>query len=142
MQRNVRTKMKESQAKIWIRTGLLIIFGSIFGMYLSRDISSGNFQWWLGLFVFFICLPIGYYMRMLVPMQFHPEWGTVTLSFDKLYFAIIWLLVIAKFILGRIPSMVLGADLSMCIILGLMAGRLSGICLRVHSLKQGSSTVA
>lgn len=59
----------------------------------------------------------------------------VALSFDRIYFVLVWLLVIAKFILGRIPGMNLVADIIMCLILGIMSGRLGGIGLRVRGLK-------
>jgi undecaprenyl pyrophosphate phosphatase UppP len=131
---SLREKMKQSRAKIWIRTGLLTIFSVIFGMYLVRDISSGIFRWEWGLAVFVLCFPVGMWMSRLVPMQAQSA-EIVTLSFDRIYFVLIWLLVIAKFILGRIPGMNLAADIIMCSILGIMSGRPGGIGLRVRSLK-------
>ena len=131
---SLREKMKQSRAKIWIRTGLLTIFSVIFGMYLVRDVSSGVFRWEWGLAVFVLCIPAGMWMSRLVPMQAHSA-EIVTLSFDRIYFVLIWLLVIAKFILGRIPGMNLAADIIMCAILGIMSGRLGGIGLRVRGLK-------
>jgi undecaprenyl pyrophosphate phosphatase UppP len=101
---SLREKMKQSRAKIWIRTGLLTIFSVIFGMYLVRDVSSGVFRWEWGLAVFVLCFPLGMWMSRLVPMQAQSA-EIVTLSFDRIYFLLIWLLVIAKFILGRIPGM-------------------------------------
>lgn len=75
------------------------------------------------------------WMSRLVPMQAYSA-EIVTLSFDRIYFMLIWLLVIAKFILGRIPGMNLAADVIMCTILGVMSGRLGGIGLRVRGLKK------
>lgn len=48
----LREKIKQSRAKIWIRTGLLTIFSVLFGAYLVRDVSSGVFRWEWGLAVF------------------------------------------------------------------------------------------
>jgi hypothetical protein len=59
----------------------------------------------------------------------------ITMSFDRIYFGVILLLVIFKAVAGRLPGMAVWADLAMCVILGLMIGRLSGICLRVRDLK-------
>ena len=131
---SLRGQMKYSRAKIWIRTGLLTIFSIIFGIYLMHDISAGFFRWEWGLAVFAICFPFGMWMSQLVPMQAQSA-ELVTLSFDRIYFILIWMLVIAKFILGHIPGMNLAADIIMCSILGIMSGRLSGICLRVSGLK-------
>lgn len=131
---SLRGQMKYSRAKIWIRTGLLTIFSIIFGIYLMRDISAGFFRWEWGLAIFAICFPLGMWMSRLVPMQTLSA-ELVTLSFDRIYFVLIWLLVIAKFILGHIPGMNFAADIIMCSILGIMSGRLSGICLRVSGLK-------
>ena len=74
-------------------------------------------------------------MSRLVPMQVHAAARRITMSFDRVYFALIWLLVIAKLVVGRVPGLGVWADVLMCVILGLMIGRLSGICLRVRSLK-------
>ena len=127
--------MKTSRAKIWIRTAILAVFGTLFGIYLFRDISAGEFQWYWALAVFAVLLPVGYWMRRLVPMQVHLSEKQVTLSFDKIYFILIWVLVIGKAITGQVFHLVAPSDALMCIILGLMFGRLSGICLRVRSLK-------
>jgi hypothetical protein len=59
----------------------------------------------------------------------------ITFSFDRVYFALILTLVIAQAVTGKLPGMAVWADGLMCVILGLMVGRLSGICLRVRSLK-------
>jgi hypothetical protein len=131
---SLRGQMKYSRAKIWIRTGLLTIFSILFGTYLVRDISAGSFRWEWGLAIFAISFAFGMWMSRLVPMQALSA-ELVSLSFDRIYFVLIWLLVIAKFILGHIPGMNFAADIIMCSILGIMSGRLSGICLRVSGLK-------
>ena len=134
--------MKRSRAKIWIRTALLAVFGTLFGMYLYRDINGGAFQWYWAVAIFIALLPIGFWMRNIVPMQVHPESKSVTLSFDKIYFILIWVLVIAKALTGQVFHLIAPSDILMCIILGLMSGRLSGICLRVRRLKVQNGFVA
>jgi len=126
---------KRSPAKIWIRTGILAVFGTLFGIVLYHDIVSGAFRWQWGLPVFLICLPLGFWMRKLVPMQVHPASRHVTLSFDRVYFALILLLVAVKTVVGNLLHATVLADVIVCVILGLMTGRLSGICVRVHDLK-------
>ena len=127
---------KRSKAKIWLRTGILAIFATIFGISLYRDIAAGNFMWLVGLGVFLVCLPIGFAMRKIVPMQVHLGPQAITMSFDKIYFALILILVIGKAVTGKLLHQVMWSDVLICAILGLMVGRLSGICLRVHGLKQ------
>jgi len=127
--------MKRSRAKLWIRTGILAVFGTLFAFLLYRDVASGVFHWSWALMAFLPCLVIGFFMRALVPMQVHPASQHITMSFDRIYFGVIWLLVIFKAFAGRAPGMAVWADLAMCVILGLMIGRLSGICLRVRDLK-------
>jgi hypothetical protein len=127
--------VKQSRAKIWIRTGLLAIFGTLFTFQLYESITDGYFHWSWALLVFGLCLPVGFAMRNLVPMQVHLEHRVITLSLDKIYFILIWVLVIAKFIAYDAFSAYMISDILMCTILGLMAGRLSGICLRVNHLK-------
>ena len=68
-------------------------------------------------------------------MQVHPTVRAITLSLDKTYLALIWILVIAKIIAGQISSLVVVADVIMCVILGLMSGRLGRIGIRVRRLK-------
>ena len=126
---------KRSRTKIWIRTGILAVFGTLFGMALCHDIESGAFHWQWGLPVFLICVPLGFWMRKLVPMQVYPASRHVTLSFDRVYFALIVFLVIVKAVVGNMLQATVLADVIMCVILGLMIGRLSGICVRVHDLK-------
>ena len=127
---------RQSRAKLWIRTVILGVFGTLFGLALYREIGAGVFRWSWGLMVFLPSLAIGFWMRRLVPMQVHLSSRCITLSFDRIYFSLILFLVIAKAVAGRIPFMSLESDIIICLILGLMIGRLSGICLRVHSLKK------
>jgi len=68
-------------------------------------------------------------------MKADPELRAVTLSLDHVYLFLIWLLVIAKLIIGHIPAFSPEADFIMCSILGIMFGRLGGIGLRVRQLK-------
>jgi hypothetical protein len=128
--------LKRSRAKLWIRTGILAVFGTLFGLALSRDIDAGVFRWTWGLAVFLPFLAVGFWMRKLVPMRVHLSSRCVTISFDRVYFSIIFLLVIAKAVAGRVPFMALWSDIIMCVILGLMIGRISGIGLRVRKLKK------
>jgi polyferredoxin len=128
-------KFKQSKTKIWMRIGILIIFLSIFGWSLYHDILSEIFHlsW-----VFVILLPflgVGLWMSRLVPMQVHHAYQVITISFDRLYFGLILFLVILKDITGHFLKISTMSDLIMCIILGLMIGRLSGICFRVNYLK-------
>ncbi len=127
--------LKQSRAKLWIRTGILAVFGTLFGLALYRDLASGKFHWPWILLTFLPCLAIGFWMSRLVPIQVHTAFQCVTLSFDFMYFFLILFLVVAKVITTRVKGMTFWADEIMCVILGLMIGRLSGICLRVHDLK-------
>jgi heme/copper-type cytochrome/quinol oxidase subunit 4 len=127
---------KQSRAKLWIRTGILVVFGTLFGLALYRDITSGGFRWSWGLMVFLPSLAVGFWMRRWVPMHVHLSSRCITLSFDRIYFSLIFFLVLGKAVAGRVQFMALWSDIIMCVILGLMMGRLSGICLRVHSLKK------
>lgn len=127
--------LKQSRAKLWIRTGILAVFGTLFGLALHRDLMSGKFHWPWVLLSFLPCLAIGFWMSRLVPMQVHTTFQCVTLSFDYIYFSLILFLVAAKVIATKVEGTIFWADIIMCVILGLMIGRLSGICLRVHDLK-------
>jgi hypothetical protein len=127
--------LKQSRAKLWIRSAILLIFGTIFTIALYRDISLGNFNYFWALLVFLPCLVIGFWLRRLVPMQVHIASKFITFSFDKIYFSLILVLVITKVISERIPGLTFWDDVIMCVILGLMIGRLCGICLRVRKLK-------
>lgn len=131
----LRGEMKKSRFKIWLRAGLFVQFCGIFSFYLFRDISNGYFGWGWALLVIALCVPFGFFMSRLVPMQADVEAKAVTLSLDRIYLVLIWLLVIAKLITGYIPTLVFIADISMCIILGIMSGRLGGIGIRVRRLK-------
>lgn len=127
---------KQSRAKLWIRTGILAVFGTLFGLALFRDISAGVFRWTWGLMAFLPSLAVGYWLKRWVPMQVHVATRCITLSFDRIYFSLILILVIARAVAGRVHFMGLWSDIIMCVILGLMIGRLSGICLRVRNLKR------
>jgi hypothetical protein len=127
--------MKESRGKIWIRTGLLAIFGTLFGLSLYKDLQDGIFSWQMGVIALLPCLAIGFWMSRLVPMHLHPERKAITFSLDKIYFVLIWVLVIAKLLTGRFLGLPVWSDILIVVILGLMSGRLSGICLRVRRLK-------
>ena len=131
--------IKQSSGKIWIRTGLLAIFGTMFGIQIIHNVAEGYFHWSWALLVLAICLPIGFMMRKLVPMQVHLDHKVITLTLDKVYFVTIWVLVIAKFAGYYAFTAYFVSDLLMCIILGLLAGRLSGICLRISRLKAAHS---
>jgi len=128
--------MKQSRAKLWIRTFILLIFGTLFFLALRRDVANGLFRWSWGLFCFLPCLGVGFWMRRLVPMQVHIASRCITFSFDRIYFSIILFLVILKVIAGHTPVIAVVADIVMCVILGLMIGRISGICIRVRDLKK------
>ena len=127
---------KRSKAKIWLRTGILAIFAVIFGISLYHDISTQRFLWYWGLITYLICFPIGFAMRNLVPMQVHLTSKHITMSFDKIYFAVILALVIGKLVAGRFFGLTVLADVIICAILGLMTGRLGGIGVRVRGLKR------
>ncbi len=127
--------IKQSRAKILVRIVILAVFGTIFGMALYRDVSSGIFHWLWGGVTILLSSAIGFMMSRLVPMQVHRAYHCITLSFDRIYFTIILLLVIAKVITGQILGMIIWTDIIMCIILGLMSGRIIGICFQVHQLK-------
>lgn len=133
--KSLRGEMKKSKFKIWLRAFLFVQFSAIFSVYFFRDIGHGYFSWGrvaLGIGAF---IPVGFLMSLIVPMQADVEFRAVTLSLDRVYLFLIWLLVIAKFILGRIPPLIPAADFIMCAIIGVMFGRLSGIGLRVRQLK-------
>lgn len=126
--------VKHSRAKILIRTGLLMVFSILFGIPLYRDIHAGVFYGALALGILLAAILIGYQMRHLVPMRV-VEPGAIALSLDKVYFVLIWVLVIVKFVSAKVFGLTFLPDVLMCSILGIMSGRLSGICLRVHALK-------
>jgi len=133
--RTLRGEMKKSRYKIWLRAFLLMQFSAIFGYYLFLDIKAGNFNWGSVALLITLCLPVGFLMSRLVPMRVNVEAHAVTLAVDKFYLLLIWILVIAKLVTGYIPHFHVIADVIMCAILGIMAGRLGGIGLCVRQLK-------
>ena len=133
--KSLRGEMKKSRFKIWLRAFLLVQFSALFSFYFFRDIANGYYTW-KSVFVVFACfVPAGFLLSRIVPMKADVELRAVTLSLDRVYLFLIWFLVIAKLILGNIPSLVFLADIIMCAILGIMFGRLGGIGLRVRQLK-------
>ena len=130
-----RGEMKKSRFKIWLRAFLFVQFSAIFGFYFWRDISAGHFHWEWALLIYLLCLPLGFLMSRLVPMRADTQSRAVLLSLDRIYLVLIWVLVIAKLITGQIPNLIFVADICMAVILGIMSGRLGGICLRVRRLK-------
>lgn len=132
---SLRTKMKKSRFKIWLRAFLFFQFSLLFSVYFIRDIGHGYFKWeWVGL-VFAAFVPVGFLMSLIVPMKADTQLRAVTFSLDRLYLFLIWFLVVAKLIIGRIPPFTPEADFIMAAILGIMFGRLGGIGLRVRRLK-------
>lgn len=133
--RSLRGEMKKSRFKIWMRAFLFIQFSAIFSFYFLRDIANGYFRWEWVAFLFALFIPMGLLLSLNVPMRADLELRAVTLSLDHVYLFIIWFLVIAKLIIGRMPPFTPEADFIMCAILGIMFGRLGGIGLRVRYLK-------
>ena len=131
----MRGELKKSRYKIWLRAFLLFQFSVMFALYFFRDIANGYFKWeWVAL----VCasfIPVGFLLSLIVPMKADENLHAVTLSLDKVYLFLIWFLVIAKLIIGRIPAFTPEADFIMSAILGIMFGRLGGIGLRVRLLK-------
>lgn len=137
-----RGEMKKSRFKIWLRTFLFVQFSAIFGVYFVRDIAAGHFHWeWVGL-IYMVCFPVGLWMSRIVPMRADSETRAVLLSLDLVYLILIWVLVIAKLVASLFPAWVFLADICMAVILGIMSGRLGGICLRVRQLKVAAGFVA
>jgi hypothetical protein len=130
-----RGEMKKSRFKIWLRAFLFVLFSGIFILYFFRDIGNGYFSWGRVALLFTLFIPVGFLLSLIVPMKADTELGAVTLSLDRVYLFLIWLLVIAKLIAGRIPPLIPTADFIMCAIMGIMFGRLGGIGLRVRQLK-------
>jgi hypothetical protein len=133
--RSFRGEMKKSRFKIWLRAFLFIQFSAMFCFYFFRDIANGYFFWEWVAFLFGLFIPVGFLMSLIVPMKADLELRAVTLSLDRVYLFLIWILVVAKLILGHIPPFTPEADFIMCVILGIMFGRLGGIGLRVRQLK-------
>jgi hypothetical protein len=133
--KSFRGEMKKSRFKIWLRAFLFLQFSAMFSLYFFRDIENEYFSWeWVAL-LFTLFIPVGFLMSLIVPMKADLELRAVTLSLDRIYLFLIWLLVIAKLIIGRIPPFTPEADFIMCAIMGIMFGRLGGIGLRVRHLK-------
>ncbi|MBC8331711.1 MAG: hypothetical protein H8E28_06995 [Anaerolineae bacterium] len=74
-------------------------------------------------------------MSYIVPMKANLEVRAVTLSLDKVYLFLIWFLVVIKLLASYYYHVETIADVIMCIILGIMGGRLGGIGIRVRRLK-------
>ena len=132
---SLRDEMKKSRFKIWLRAFLFLQFSAIFGIYFFRDIGNGYFSWERVALLFTLFIPVGLLMSLIVPMKADPELRAVILSLDRVYLFLIWLLVIAKLIIGRIPPFIPEADFIMCAIMGIVFGQLGGIGLRVRHLK-------
>jgi hypothetical protein len=133
--KSLRGELKKSRFKIWLRAFLFLQFSVMFSLYFFRDIGNGYFSWKWVAFVFTFFIPAGFLMSLIVPMKADLELGAVILSLDRVYLFLIWLLVIAKLIIGRIPPFTPEADFIMAAIIGIMFGRLGGIGLRVRHLK-------
>ena len=133
--KSLRGEMKKSRFKIWLRAGLFFLFGSLFMSYFIRDIANRHFTWGWVFLLFVAFVPVGLLLSRIVPMQVDTEAKAVTLSLDRTYLILIWVLVIAKLIASHIPAWIPVSDLIMCAILGIMFGRLGGIGLRVRGLK-------
>ena len=132
---SLRGEIKKSRFKIWLRAFLFIQFSAIFSLYFFRDIGHGYFNWGWVAILFTLFIPVGFLMSLIVPMKADLELRAVTLSLDRVYLFLIWLLVIAKLIIGRVPPFAPEADFIMCAIMGIMFGRLGGIGIRVRHLK-------
>ena len=127
--------MRKSRFKIWLRAVMFVQFSVLFTFYVDRDITNGYFTWIWAITLFMLFIPAGFWMSRFVPMQVDQQSKAVTLSLDRVYLILIWVLVITKLIAGQIPRLVPVSDVIMCAILGIMCGRLGGIGLRVHHLK-------
>ena len=130
-----RGEMKKSRFKVWLRAFLLIQFSVIFSIYFTHDIAEGHFTWNRVFIIILIFIPIGFLMSYIVPMKANSELRAVTFSLDKIYLFLIWFLVIAKLLASYYYHTESVADVIMCIILGIMGGRLGGIGIRVRRLK-------
>jgi hypothetical protein len=133
--KSMRGELKKSRFKIWLRAFLLVQFSAIFCIYFFRDVGNGYFTWrWIASIIA-IFIPVGFLLSFIVPMKADLELRAVTLSLDRVYLFLIWFLVIAKLIIGRVPFFTPEADFIMSAIIGIMFGRLSGIGIRVRQLK-------
>ena len=133
--KSFRGELKKSRFKIWLRAFLLVQFSALFSVYFVRDIGNGYYTW-TSVFVVFACfVPVGFLLSRIVPMKADVELRAVTFSLDRVYLFLIWFLVIAKLLIGRVPFFTPEADFIMSAIIGIMFGRLGGIGLRVRQLK-------
>ncbi len=133
--KSMRGELKKSGFKIWLRAFLLVQFSALFSIYFIRDIGNGYYTWKTVVLVIAAFVPIGFLLSLLVPMQADLDLRAVTFKLDRIYLFLMWFLVIAKFIIGRIPAFTPEADFIMSAIIGIMFGRLSGIGIRVRHLK-------
>jgi hypothetical protein len=111
--KSLRGEMKKSRLKIWLRAFLFLQFSAIFCFYFFRDIAHGYFSWERVALLFTLFIPVGFLMSLIVPMKADLELRAVTLSLDHIYLFLIWLLVIAKLIIGRVPPFTPEADFIM-----------------------------
>ena len=132
---SMRGEMPKSRFKIWLRAFLLIQFSVIFSIYFFHDIAAGYFTWERVALTILLFIPIGFLMSYIVPMRANTGLQAVTFSLDRVYLFLIWLLVIAKLLASYRYHAETVADVIMCIILGVMGGRLGGIGIRVRKLK-------
>lgn len=132
----LRGLMKQSRFKIWLRAGLLIQFSLMFSYLLYLDIQEGYFTWGWSAVVVILSVPLGFWISRWVPMRYDEQIQKVTLSIDIIYLVLIWILVIIRVSVGIIGKGVAFSDVIMCVIIGMMAGRLGGIGLRVRKLKR------
>lgn len=133
--KSLRGEMKKSRFKIWLRAFLFLQFTAMFTVYFIRDIGHGYFKWGWVLEVAVAFIPIGFLLSLIVPMKADIQLRAVTLSLDRVYLFLIWLLVVAKLIIARVQPFTPEADFIMAAIIGIMFGRLSGIGIRVRRLK-------
>ncbi|HNK62553.1 MAG TPA: hypothetical protein PKL78_07260 [Anaerolineales bacterium] len=133
--KSMRGELKKSRFKIWLRAFLLVQFSAMFCVYFVRDIGNGYYTWKTVALVIAAFIPIGFLLSLLVPMHADLDLRAVTFKLDRFYLFLIWFLVIAKLIIGRIPAFTPEADFIMSAIIGIMFGRLSGIGIRVRQLK-------
>ena len=130
-----RGEMKKSRFKIWLRAFLLIQFSFIFSVYFFHDIAAGYFTWEKVALIVLLFIPVGFLMSYIVPMRADLDIRAVTFSLDKVYLFLIWFLVIFKLLASYYYHTAAVADVIMCVILGIMGGRLGGIGIRVRTLK-------
>ena len=127
--------MKKSRFKIWLRAFLFVQFSIIFGVFFFQDITAEHFTWGKVAGIILLFIPIGFLMSYIVPMHANIELHAVIFSLDRIYLFLIWILVIAKLLASYLYQTESVADVIMCIILGIMGGRLGGIGIRVRKLK-------